>query len=157
MDVVLYLQIPPDCDKAGDGANKNADTKQNREYLAEVIYVRSEQAHPAENGSDLRIHPNDNRVENNHRYQSREKSVHHAFHYKRPAGETVAGADQPHHFYLVAGRIDGQADSVECHQNGNQRQNKADNQAQFFGRIKDIGKPIYYFFVLEIIDFVYDG
>jgi len=67
---VLNLEIPSYRDKAGNRANKNADAQENREDLAEVVYVISEQAHSAENGSDFRVHPNDNRIENNHRYQS---------------------------------------------------------------------------------------
>ena len=121
MDAVLYLQISSYRDEAGDRANQNADAQKNRENLAEVVYVIPEQAHSAENGSDFRVNPDDNRIENNHREQSREKSVYRPFHDKRPAGEPIAGADQYYHFYLIARRINSQADSVEGYQNGNKR------------------------------------
>ena len=113
--MLLYFEIPPHRDEAGYGAYQNADAQQNREDFTEVVYVISEQANFAEHGSDFRVHPNDNRIKNNHRYQGREKSVHRPFHDKRPAGKPIAGADQSHHFYLVAGRINDQTDGVESH------------------------------------------
>ena len=42
MVAVLYLEIPSDGNEAGDGADENADAQQNREYLAEVVYIISE-------------------------------------------------------------------------------------------------------------------
>ena len=106
MDSVLDLKISSYRDEAGYGAYQNADAQENREDLVEVVYVISEQAHLAEYRSDFRVNPNDNRIKNNHRYQSEKNPYIAPSTINVPAGKPIAGADQSHHFYLLAGRID---------------------------------------------------
>lgn len=98
----LYLQIPPDGDEAGEGAGEDADAQKQNKYLAEVGDVIFAQADAGEKVDDFRVKPKRERIKQNHGDDSREKSVHHPLHHKRPAGEAVAGADQLHNLHFFA-------------------------------------------------------
>ena len=113
----LYLQIPPDRQKAADDSQKSAEKKLGDEYQNEISYkIGLDYFHigGADHVGRYYFH---NRKEENAGNDSRENTVNHAFKNKGEADEIIGSPDQAHNFNFRPVVVDCHPDHVESDEN----------------------------------------
>src|SRR3989338_1152145 len=150
----LYFQISPYGDETAQRSKGDADRGLKRGKRPKIILKILPDINALSEIIQIRSDVDQNRRENQHRYQRSDQTVQNPLNHKRPLNKPIARSDQPHNRNFFFGGKNGEPDGVERYQHRDENERQADHAADFAAGANDVSQLVYHRLILPEINAV---